>query len=153
MIKKSLILLLTSIIMSFLFIGGVFLLCILGITFPNRSNKFSYDERNSLIISDKGNFLKNLTIKIANDSNCILYSIRLKDDSIPSSCIRLDSLIPNNYTLIMYDLHKGIKKENNDKILIAPNSELTIHNGSYGGVGGYKIRLRTNADNIIWEMR
>lgn len=153
MMKKGLILLLTSIILSFLFIGGVFLLCIIGITFPNRSNKFTYDERNSLIISDKGNFLKSLTVKITNDSNCILYTIRLKDDSIPSSCIRLDSLIPNNYTLIMYDQHKGIKKEINDKILIAPNSELTIHNGSYGDVGGYKVRLRTNAENIIREMR
>jgi len=151
--KKALILFLTSIIMSFLFIGGVFLLCIIGITFPNRSNKFSYDERNSLIISDKGNFLKSLTIKMTNDSNCILYSIRLKDDSIPSSCIRLDSLIPNNYTLIMYDFHKGIEKGNIEKILIEPNSELTIHNGSYGGVGGYNVRLRTNAENIIWEVR
>ena len=153
MMKKGLILLLTSIILSFLFIGGVFLLCIIGITFPNRSNKFTYDERNSLIISDKGNFLKSLTVKITNDSNCILYTIRLKDDSIPSSCIRLDSLIPNNYTLIMYDQHKGIEKEINDKILIAPNSELTIHNGSSGEVGGYKVRLRTNAENIIREMR
>ena len=151
--KKALILFLTSIIMSFLFIGGVFLLCIIGITFPNRSNKFSYDERNSLIISDKGNFLKSLTIKMTNDSNCILYSIRLKDDSIPSSCIRLDSLIPNNYSLIMYDLHKGKKEERKDKILIIPNSEFTIHNESYGDVGGYKVRLRTNAENIIWEVR
>ena len=122
---------LTLIMFSFIFIGGMFLLCIIIITSPNKSNKFSYDESKSLIISDKGNFLKNITIKMTNDSNCILYSIRLKDDSIPSSCIRLDSLIPNNYSLIMYDFHKGIEKGNIEKILIEPNSELTIHNGSY----------------------
>ena len=122
---------LTLIMFSFIFIGGMFLLCIVIITSPNKSNKFSYDESKSLIISDKGNYLKSLTIKMTNDSNCILYSIRLKDDSIPSSCIRLDSLIPNNYSLIMYDFHKGIEKGNIEKILIEPNSELTIHNGSY----------------------
>jgi len=144
---------LTLIMFSFIFIGGMFLLCIIIITSPNKSNKFSYDESKSLIISDKGNFLKNITIKMTNDSNCILYSIRLKDDSIPSSCIRLDSLIPNNYSLIMYDLHKGKNEERKDKILIIPNSEFTIHNGSYGDVGGYKVRLRTNAENIIWEVR
>ena len=151
--KKILTLIMFLIMFSFIFIGGMFLLCIIIITSPNKSNKFSYDESKSLIISDKGNFLKSLTIKMTNDSNCILYSIRLKDDSIPSSCIRLDSLIPNNYTLIMYDFHKGIEKGNIEKILIEPNSELTIHNGSYGDVGGYKVRLRTNAENIIWEVR
>lgn len=151
--KKILTLIMFLIMFSFIFIGGMFLLCIIIITSPNKSNKFSYDESKSLIISDKGNFLKSLTIKMTNDSNCILYSIRLKDDSIPSSCIRLDSLIPNNYTLIMYDFHKGIEKGNIEKILIEPNSELTIHNGSYGGVGGYNVRLRTNSENIIWEVR
>jgi hypothetical protein len=53
----------------------------------------------------------------------------------------------------MYDLHKGKKEERKDKILIIPNSEFTIHNESYGDVGGYKVRLRTNAENIIWEVR
>ena len=141
------------IFLSFILIGGMFLLCIFFITSPNRSNKFSFDEDNSLIIADKGNIIKDMTIKMENDSNCFIYTISLKEDSTPSSYIRLDSLVPNTYTLIVYDLHKIDHKESADKIPIAANSEYTIHNSSYGDCGGYNICVKTNENNKFYQLK